>query len=88
MPLYPAFSEKPPISSRTFRVPSAFTLKLPTVPVPESSVYSHLPSMVTAISRFVLPLGKVASTVLAIALNEPSEPIEKPEREPEPAFDV
>jgi len=38
MPLNPAFSESPPDSLSTFKVPSELMLNTPTVPVPESRV--------------------------------------------------
>ncbi len=37
--------------------------KMPTVPVPESSVYRYLPSELTTISRLILPVGFVPTKV-------------------------
>ena len=53
--------------------------KMLTVPVPESSVYRYLPSELTTISRLMLPLGFVPTTVPETGVNDPAALRAKPE---------
>jgi hypothetical protein len=59
-----------------------------TLPVPEFSVYRYMPSELTVISRFVLPLGFVPTTVPDTGVNAPAELIANPEIVDDAEFDV
>ena len=79
MPLKPAAAERPPASPRLLSDPSPLIPKMLTKPVPESRVKRNLPSELIAVSRFVLPVGSVATIVPGNGVNDPSVPIANPE---------
>ena len=62
--------------------------KIPIVPFPEFSEYRNLPSAVTAISRFVAPVGFVPTTVAPIGVKAPVVPMENPDIVADPAFET
>jgi hypothetical protein len=88
IPLNPAFSMSPPTLPRLVRVPSCWIAKIPMAPVPEFRLYKNLPSLLIAISRLVLPLGFVPTTVAPTGVSAPVALIAKPAIVEEAAFEL